>query len=693
MSIDYNLIIGKEKLNFNTGYLAKQADGSVVATYGETVVFASVVASRSVREGQDFFPLTVEYREMSYAGGKIPGGFIKRESRPSDRETLNCRITDRPLRPLFPKDLINEVQIILYVWAVDKENQQDIVAINAASAALCVSCIPFNGPVGAVRIGRVNGSWIVNPTFSESKLSDIDLVVAGTRKAVTMIEGSSKNISEEDVIQAVEIAHENIKKICDTQEELMKAAKKPLMTYTPRHSNSELEGKLKGRFYDEIKKLKDLMKKKDREDAFNAIIEKGVAEFGGEYPDSKGIIGEILNDIDAGLLRGRILDDGLRADGRGLKDIRPIDINVGFLKRTHGSAVFTRGETQSLGVTTLGMINEVQRLDYIEGETKKAFMLHYNFPPFSVGETGRVGGTGRREIGHGMLAERALEYVLPETTTFPYTIRQVSEILESNGSSSMASVCSGSLAMFDAGVPLKDAVAGIAMGLIKEGDRYSILSDIMGIEDHLGDMDFKVAGTKDGITAFQLDIKIEGITIEIMKNALQQAKEGRLHILGEMKKAIAEPRKNISPYAPKIHILFVVPEKIGEVIGPGGKVIKRIVEDTGARINIEDTGQVTIYADNDESINKAIKYINMITEEIEVGRIYEGTVKKIVEFGAFVEIIPQKEGLIHISNLDFERVRHVTDVLNVGDKVNVKVINIDKQGRIDLSRKEAMKRQ
>ncbi len=692
MSVDVSLVVGKEKLNFNTGYLAKQADGAVVVTYGDTVVFASAVASKSVKEGQDFFPLMVDYREMSYAGGKIPGGFIKRESRPSDRETLICRLADRPIRPLFPKDFVNEVQIIIYVLSADKENQQDVVAINAASAALCVSGMPFKGPVGAVRVGRIDGQWIINPTFSEAERSDIDLVCAGTKKAVTMIEGSSKNVSEDDMLRAVEFAHENIIKICEVLEDFTKKINKPIMEYSPRESNEDLKKKLREDYFKEIESLDKYTAKKERENAFNSIIDKAVSQLEEEYPDSKGLIGEILNGFDAECVRKRILERGERADGRGLKDIRPIDITVGFLPRTHGSAVFTRGETQSLGITTLGTTSDVQRLDYVEGGTTKRFMLHYNFPPFSVGETGRVGGTGRREIGHGMLAERALEYAIPDESEFPYTIRQVSETLESNGSSSMASVCSGSLSMFNAGVPLKDAVAGIAMGLVKEGDKYAVLSDIIGLEDHLGDMDFKVAGTKKGITAFQLDIKIEGITLEIMRDALYQARDGRLHILEKMREAISEPEKNISEYAPRIKTIMVNQEKIGDIIGPGGKMIKKIIEDSGASINIDDDGLVTISSDSEASINEAIKQINRLVEDIEVGKIYEGVVKKIVEYGAFVEILPKKEGLVHISNLDHHRVRHVTDILKVGDKVHVKVINIDRQGRIDLSRKEALER-
>ena len=690
MSLDYNLQVGNEKLNFNTGYLAKQADGAVAVSYGEIVVFASAVASREVKEGQDFFPLTVDYREKAYAAGRIPGGFIKRESRPSDEEVLVSRLTDRPLRPLFPEDFVNEVQIIIYVLSADGINQHDVLAINAASAALVVSGMPFNGPVGAVRVGRINGNLIANPNFKETGESDIDLVVAGTKKAVTMIEGSSKNVSEEDMLAAVQFAHDNIKKICDVQEELRKAVNKPPFVYKAYLPVQELKKVARERYYTDLEQLKVITVKKPREDKWNEIYAKAKEELKDQFPDSIGQLRGILDSLDGEIMRKRCLEEGARADGRGLKDIRPIDIMTGILPRAHGSAVFTRGETQSLGITTLGTMAESQRLEGLEGRTEKRFMLHYNFPPFSVGETGRTGNPGRREIGHGMLAERSLEYVIPDLVAFPYTIRQVSEILESNGSSSMASVCSGSLALFNAGVPIKAAVAGIAMGLIMEGDKYSILSDIQGLEDHLGDMDFKVSGTESGITAFQLDIKIEGITPEIMKAALEQAKEGRLHILKIMDSFISKPETNVSVHAPKIKTLKVRTEKIGEIIGPGGRVIKKIVEETGAEINIDDTGKVVVSSTSQEAIDNAVKIILGIAEDIEIGTIYTGTVKKIMEFGAFVEIAPGKEGLVHISNLDNARVKEVTDICAVGDKMKVKVIKIDRQGRIDLSRKEAL---
>ncbi|PKL41361.1 MAG: polyribonucleotide nucleotidyltransferase [Spirochaetae bacterium HGW-Spirochaetae-1] len=690
MSIDYNIEVGKGRLNFNTGYLAKQAHGAVVVSYGETIVFATAVIDKNVREGQDFFPLTVDYREKSYAAGKIPGGFIKRESRPSDRETLVCRLTDRPLRPLFPPDFINEVQIIIYVLSHDKQNQPDVLAINAASAALSVSGIPFRGPVGAVRVGRIGGELVVNPTFTEMKESDIDLVVAGTKKAVTMIEGSSKNISEAEMLAAVEFAHENIKKICAAQDEFASQVNKPAINYTSFTADAGLKSKAVEVYFKEVEGLIQYKDKKEREDAFDAIVEKAKSELEEQFPETIGQIRGIIDDMDGEIIRKRILDEGVRADGRGLKDIRPIDIMAGILPRAHGSAVFTRGQTQSLGITTLGTIADAQRLDSLEGESHKRFMLHYHFPPFCVGETGRTGGVGRREIGHGMLAERALEYAIPESDVFPYTIRQVSEVLESNGSSSMATVCSGSLAMYNAGVPLKAAVAGIAMGLILENDRFAILSDILGLEDHLGDMDFKVAGTSEGITAFQLDIKVEGITTEIMRVALEQAREGRLHILGKMNTVVPAPEENLSPYAPRLKTIKIDPEKIGTVIGPGGKVIKKIIEECGVGMNVEDDGTVSISSDDLAAIDKAEKIILSLVEEVKVGAIYDGTVKKIMEFGAFVEILPGKEGLVHISNLDHTRVRAVTDVVSVGDKFKVKVIKVDKQGRIDLSRKEAM---
>jgi polyribonucleotide nucleotidyltransferase len=694
MNKEFVAQIGDDVILFNTGILAKQADGAVAVSCGETIVFASAVASKKVVEGQDFFPLTVDYREKHYSAGKIPGGFIKREGRPSDKEILTSRLADRPIRPLFPEDFVNEVQVIIYVLSADREHQPDVLAINATSAALIISGIPFKGPVGAVRVGRINGQWKINPYFQEMEHSDIDLVVAGTKKAVTMIEGQAKNLSEDEMIEAVEFAHANIIKLCEVQEALKESCGKPIMSYEPKLSDKELEKIVRERYFADIEQLKEVHEKKAREQAKDAIITTITSQLQDQFPDTIKLVPEIVDNLDAEVVRSRILNEGKRADGRGLKDIRPIDIMIGILPRAHGSALFTRGQTQSLGIVTLGTVADSQRIDSIDlmEESYKRFMLHYYFPPFSVGEIGRVGGVGRREIGHGMLAERALEYAIPDEDVFPYTIRVVSEILESNGSSSMATVCSGSLALFNAGVPMKAPVAGIAMGLILEGDRYAILSDIQGIEDHLGDMDFKVAGTATGITAFQLDIKIEGITTEIMRKALEQAKEGRLYILEKMNEVISEPAKELSPHAPKIAVMKIEIEKIGEVIGPGGRVIKKIIEESGADINIEPDGTIFISANEQDSIEKAQLSIKGLVEDVEVGAIYKGIVKRITDFGAFVEILPGKQGLVHISKLDHSRVEKVKDILNEGDEVLVKVIGIDEQGRINLSRKDAMKK-
>ncbi len=691
MASEFSVKIGNTKINFNSGYLARQADGAVAVSCNETVVFASAVMSKDAAE-VDFFPLTADYREKYYSSGKIPGGYIKREGRPSDRETLTSRLIDRPIRPLFPKDFVNEVQVVTYVLSSDTQTQPDVIAINAASAALCISGIPFSGPVGAVRVGRINGEMIINPTFTEIESSDLDLVVAGTKSAVTMIEGSAKNLSEDEMISAVVFAHDNIKEICSVLEEMAGSIGKPRIEYMPKAEDLNLREEIKKAFYGDVENLIRLKDKMQRENALKSIIEKAKTSLAEKFPDTINQAGSIIDDLDREILRRRILEEKIRADGRDLKEVRAIDIMIGILPRAHGSAVFTRGQTQSLGIVTLGTITDSQKIDAIEGESYKKFMLHYNFPPFSVGETGRLGGTGRREIGHGMLGERSLEFVLPDEKDFPYTIRLVSEILESNGSSSMATVCSGSLAMFNAGIPVKEAVAGVAMGLIMEGGKYAILSDILGLEDHLGDMDFKVAGTKTGITAFQMDIKIQGITPEIMREAMLQAKENRLHILNIMNEAIAQPEKELSPYAPRIVTMIVEKDKIGEIIGPGGKMIKGISERTGAEINIDDDGTVTISAVNKNSLEEAVKAIESIVEDVEVGKIYTGRVKKIMDFGAFVEILPGKEGLLHISKLDFKRVNNVTDVVNEGDEVNVKVIGIDKLGRIDLSRKDAMKK-
>jgi len=692
MIFDQTVEIGGKKISFNTGAVARQADGAVLATHGETIVLATVVSAKSMKEGQDFFPLQVEYREKYYASGKFPGGYIKREGKPGDHEVLVCRITDRPLRPLFPKDFVNEVQIILNVLSSDKVEMPDVLAINAASAALSVSPIPFKGPVGAVRVGILNGKLVVNPSLEEMKTSALNLVVAGTQKAVTMIEGESDNITEEQMLAAVEFAHENIKLICAAQLELKAKAGKPEMIYTPRPWADDLDKAARELFTNDVKALGAIHEKKAREDAFAVIVEKAKEALAEKFPDTIGLIKEIIHDLDRDIVRRAIIIDHNRPDGRPLTEIRPISISTGLLPRAHGSALFTRGQTQSLGVITLGSEGDVQRIDTMNGEENRRFMLHYNFPPFSVGECGRVGMLGRREIGHGMLAERALKWAVPDAKDFPYTIRCVSEVLESNGSSSMATVCSGSLAMYHAGVPLKAPIAGIAMGLVMEEGKFAILTDIQGIEDHLGDMDFKVAGTKEGITAFQLDIKVEGITSEIMKQALAQAKDARLFLLDKMQTAMPKPSEQMSPYAPRIVQIKINPEKIGELIGPGGKMIRRITEESGAEINIEDSGDVTVAGVGQEVIDKALRMIRGIMDEIEEGSIYTGTVKRIVDFGAFIEILPGKEGLLHISKIDHKRINKVTDVLALGDKVEVKVLGVDRQGKIDLSRKDLIKK-
>ncbi len=692
MIFDQTVEIGGKKISFNTGAVARQADGAVLATHGETIVLATVVSAKSMKEGQDFFPLQVEYREKYYASGKFPGGYIKREGKPGDHEVLVCRITDRPLRPLFPKDFVNEVQIILNVLSSDKVEMPDVLAINAASAALSVSPIPFKGPVGAVRVGILNGKLVVNPTLEEMKTSALNLVVAGTQKAVTMIEGESDNITEEQMLAAVEFAHENIKLICAAQLELKAKAGKPEMTYTPRPWADDLDKAARELFTNDVKALGAIHEKKAREDAFAVIVEKAKEALAEKFPETIGLIKEIIHDLDRDIVRRAIIIDHNRPDGRPLTEIRPISISTGLLPRAHGSALFTRGQTQSLGVITLGSEGDVQRIDTMNGEENRRFMLHYNFPPFSVGECGRVGMLGRREVGHGMLAERALKWAVPDAKEFPYTIRCVSEVLESNGSSSMATVCSGSLAMYHAGVPLKAPIAGIAMGLVMEEGKFAILTDIQGIEDHLGDMDFKVAGTKEGITAFQLDIKVEGITSEIMKQALAQAKDARLFLLDKMQTAMPKPSEQMSPYAPRIVQIKINPEKIGELIGPGGKMIRRITEESGAEINIEDSGDVTVAGVGQEVIDKALRMIRGIMDEIEEGSIYTGTVKRIVDFGAFIEILPGKEGLLHISKIDHKRINKVTDVLALGDKVEVKVLGVDRQGKIDLSRKDLIKK-
>jgi polyribonucleotide nucleotidyltransferase len=682
-------IRGKE-LSLKTGRMARQADGSVVAQYGDTVILATAVSSTTPRVGIDFFPLTIDYLEKTYAAGKIPGGFFKREGRPTEKEVLTSRLIDRPIRPLFPKGFNCETQGIVNVLSYGDENVADILSITAMSAALQISDIPFKDPVGAVRIGRVAGSFVINPDQREVEECDINLVVAGTRDAVAMVEGSAQEMSEADLLEAIDMAHAEIRRLCDMQSEFRTHTGKEKRVVVAPVVDEALVRKVTDMSLEKIKEAIVIPDKMMRQAALDEIL-KGIVEVlnTGETDISRDIA-SIFNDIEKNLVRNMILNENIRADGRSPQKIREISSDVGILPRTHGSALFIRGETQCLAVVTLGTSDDEQRIDSLEGETSKTFMLHYNFPPFSVGEVKPLRSPGRREIGHGILAERALRAVMPSKTDFPYTVRIVSDILESNGSSSMATVCGGTLALMDAGVPVKAPVAGIAMGLIKEGDRVVVLTDILGLEDHLGDMDFKVCGTANGITAFQMDTKIGGIPRSVMESALEQARQGRLFILEKMRGTLAEPRPSLSVHAPRIYTMHIKQDKIRDVIGTGGKVIRGIIEQTGVKIDIDDSGLINIAAADGAAAQKAIDIINNITAEAEIGKIYLGKVKRIMDFGAFVEIIPGTEGLVHISQLSDKRVAKVTDVVNEGDEVLVKVIEIDKMGRIRLSRKEAM---
>ncbi|RMF94125.1 MAG: polyribonucleotide nucleotidyltransferase [Candidatus Schekmanbacteria bacterium] len=672
-----------------TGKVAKQANGAVVVRQGDVVVLVTAVTSKNDREGIDFLPFTVEYREKTYAAGKIPGGFFKREGRPNEKEILTSRLIDRPLRPLFPDGYRKDIQIIANVLCTDQENDTDIAAMNGASAALLISDIPFTTPVAAVRVGLIDGKMKINPTFDELDNSLIDIVVAGTRDAVLMVEGESREVSEEQMLEAIFFGHENLLPLIELQEELRKEVGKP-KNEVQDTKKFEIDSVIREKTESALSRAIAVREKLARQEAVEKVFNDLLEEINPEE-DQVLEFKSAFEKMEKRCVRKMILDDAVRADGRKYDEIRPISCEVGVLPRTHGSSLFTRGETQSLSIVTLGSADDEQRVDALEGEERKAFMLHYNFPPFSVGEVSNRLATGRREIGHGNLAERALKAVMPDSENFPYTVRVVSEILESNGSSSMATVCAGSLALMDAGVPIRKAVAGIAMGLIKEDEKTVILSDILGLEDHCGDMDFKVAGTKDGITAFQMDVKISGVTKEIVSRALEQAKAGRLYILEKMNETIAEPRSSMSEYAPKIVTIHINPSKIGEVIGPGGKNIRSIIEETGAKIDIEDDGRVNVSAVDSASADKAIEIIKHMTEEPEIGKIYNGKVKKIVDFGAFVEILPNTEGLVHISELCDYRVKAVRDVLKEGDIVPVKLIDIDRENRLRLSRKEALR--
>jgi polyribonucleotide nucleotidyltransferase len=683
------LTLGDSSLIFETGKIAKQANGAALVCYEGSAVLATACASRSENRELDYLPLTVNYVEKFYAAGKIPGGFFKREGRPQEKEILVSRLIDRPLRPLFSKNLGRELQIIATTMSTDQINPPDILAMNGASLAVGLSDIPMKKLVGAVRVGMLGDSYVINPTYSQMEEVRLEIVVAGTDDAIVMVEGGAREVSEEELLGAISFAEPYISRIIKAQEELVDRVGKTKMEVPEESVDEKLVAAVRDFAYERYAEACFVPTKRARQDALDGVGEATMdmveEQFGAE---SLPQVYEILEDIEKEIVRESIIKEGKRSDGRGLRDIRPIDIETNLFQRTHGSAMFTRGETQSVAITSLGTVSDEQRYDNIEGEGTKTFMLHYNFPPFSVGETkGRL-GPGRREIGHGHLAERSIKPLIPEKEDFPYTIRVVSEITESNGSSSMASICAGSLSLLSAGVPLRDSVAGVAMGLVfEDAGRFAILSDILGSEDHLGDMDFKVAGTRKGITGFQMDVKISGISMEIMSKALEQAKEGRLHILDRMADVIEKPVDSISRYAPKILILKVPQEKIGTIIGPSGKMIRSIIEETGTNINVEDDGTVTISATGDGDAERAHDTIQSLIAEIEVGKTYEGEVKRIMDFGAFVEIQPGKEGLVHISKLEHHRVNKVTDVLNVGDRVKVKVTEIDALGRINLSRK------
>ena len=679
-------------MTIETGKVAKQADGAVVVRCGGSMVLATCVAAKGAKEAQDFFPLTVEYRERAYAGGRIPGGYFKREGAPVKKETLTSRLIDRPIRPLFPDGFRNEVQVICLTISGDQENDPDILAMNGASAALCLSGIPFDGPVGAVRVGLVDGKLTANPTAAQKKASSVELVIAATEDAVLMVEAGASEISEEAMLEAIAFGHAECKKLARAQRDLVQRAGKPRWTVDTAARDAELKARVESLAAGKLATALATHEKQGRAEAVARVFDEVVQSLGVDET-KKAAVREAFESVEKAQVRRLIVERGIRVDGRKVNEIRPISIDMAYLPRAHGSSVFTRGETQALVSATLGTKSDEQKIESIEGDFYRNFMLHYNFPSFSVGEVRRFGSPSRRDIGHGALAERAVEAVLPPKEEFPYTIRIVSDILESNGSSSMASVCGASLALMDAGVPLKSHVAGVAMGLVKEGEKVGILTDINGAEDHYGDMDFKVAGTEKGVTALQMDIKIAGVSIDIMRAALQQAREARLIVLGKMREAIEKPRAELSPYAPRFVTIKIRPEKIREIIGPGGKIIRGIQEQTGTKIDVEDDGRVTVFSPDSASVQKALGIIQDICREVELDRIYLGKVKKIVEFGAFVEVIPNTEGLLHISQIAESRIRTVQDVLTEGDEVLVKVIEIDGNGKMRLSRKMALREQ
>lgn len=690
MEKSYELELDGKKLTIQIGRVARQADGAALVRLADTMILATAVGAEESIEGQDFFPLTVDYREKAYAAGRIPGGFFKREGRPTEREILSARLIDRSLRPLFPEGYMNEVQVMAMVLSSDQENDADILGILGSSIALGISEIPFYEPIAAVRIGRIDGNFVVNPTFSQIEESDINLVVSGTEENIVMVEGGCQEISEEDLVSALEYGQKWIKKLVGLQKEIIREFGKEKPKIEPVPVDSMLLEEVSKLALEKIKQANRTVDKTVRQKIIDEMQESVLQELVEKFPESETKIASILIDLEQKDIREMILKEGVRIDGRKPNEIRPITCEIGVLPRAHGSALFTRGQTQALAVATLGSKMDEQRIEDLEGESTKSYMLHYNFPPFSVGEVRPVRGPGRREIGHGALAERAIQPVIPKEEVFPYTVRIVSDILESNGSSSMATVCGGTLSLMDAGVPIKAPVAGIAMGLIKEGEKTVVLTDILGAEDHYGDMDFKVTGTRKGITAFQMDIKISGLTLSIMQEALHQAREARVYILDIMEKTIAQPRPELSVYAPRIITFKVKQAKIGEIIGPGGKMIRSIIEQTGAEINIEDDGSVFISSKDSKAGELALELIMKLTEEPEVGKCYLGKVRRVTAFGAFVEILPGQDGLVHISELDFKRVNRVEDVLNVGDEVTVKIIGIDNEGKIKLSRKACL---
>jgi polyribonucleotide nucleotidyltransferase len=676
------------KLTIETGRMAKQASGSVVVRFGDTMIVSAVTVSPNVSH-LPFFPLTVEYREKTYAAGKIPGGFFKREGRPAEKEILAARLIDRSIRPLFPEGFKNEVQVFVTVVSADQENDADVLGLLGASAALSISAVPWNGPIAGVRVGRVDDHWILNPTFQQLEFSTVDVVVSGTADSIMMVEGGALEVTEEEMVEALQVAQKGIRELLGHLAPVLEGATRPKIEWTPAPRDGELAARVTELAEPRLREAMNAKDKAARGAGVAAVKADVQAQLAEAYPEQAREIGHELEEIEYRVMRRQVLDTGERVDGRDRTTVRPISVDTGVLPRAHGSALFTRGETQALVAVTLGTSDDEQRVDSIDvlGETTKSFMLHYNFPPYSTGEVRMIRGTSRREIGHGALAERALQPLLPDFETFPYTLRVVSEILESNGSSSMATVCGGSLALMDAGVPMKAPCAGVAMGLIKEGDRVAILTDILGSEDHLGDMDFKVAGTEEGITSIQMDIKIQGLDLGTMTEALAQARAARLHVLGEMAKALAQPRPELSPYAPRIITIQIKPDKIGDVIGPKGKTIRGIQDATGAKISIEDSGIVTIAAVGGEAGERAREMVMAIVAEPEVGRVYEGQVKSVTQFGAFVEIIPGVEGLLHISELQHGRTEKTEDVVKKGDLVKVKLLEVDERGRMRLSRK------